>query len=57
VATAAGEPMPLPENGAFALAPEFAPAREYVMLTTLTDVWGNQSSALDLCALAEPLGP
>lgn len=57
VATASGSEIPLPEGGTLALVPDFAPAGNYVLLTTLTDVWGNQSSALDACALAEPLGP
>jgi len=57
IATATGEAIPIPESGSLPLVPDFAPAGEYVLLTTLTDVWGNQSSALDACVLAEPLGP
>jgi hypothetical protein len=57
VATASGNPMPIPESGSLALVPDYAPANTYVLLTTLTDVWGNSSSALDACVLAEPLGP
>jgi len=52
-----GDPMALPSSGAFEFVPEFAPAGEYMFMTGLTDVWGNQGVELDLCVLEEPLGP
>jgi len=51
-----GDPMPLPSSGTFEFVSEFAPAGDYVFMTGLTDVWGNESVELDACVLDEPLG-
>ena len=57
VATASGDPIAIPSSGTLAFVPDYAPAGDYILMTTLTDVWGNAATALDACTLAEPLGP
>lgn len=52
-----GDAMPMPESGAYPLAFDYVPGGDYQLLTSVTDVWGNQGVVLDPVSLAGPLGP
>jgi hypothetical protein len=52
-----GDPMPLPDSGAFELKSSFVSPGGYYLFSSLTDVWGNQGTEVDAVQLAAPLGP
>lgn len=52
-----GDPMALPATGAYAFSALYLPEGEYLFLTQLTDVWGNQSAEPSPFSLAESLEP
>jgi hypothetical protein len=52
----AGEPLPLPDDGVYAFSPGYLQAGSYLLLTSLTDVWGNTGVEVDSVVLTEALG-
>jgi hypothetical protein len=52
----AGNPLTIPVDG-FPLFLTYQPAGSYFLTTALTDIWGNEGTALDAVTLIEPLGP
>jgi hypothetical protein len=52
-----GDPMPLPAGGAYEFSALYLPEGEYLFLTQLTDVWGNQSAEASPFSLTESLEP
>ena len=53
----AGDPIDLPASGSYSFSALYLPEGDYLFLTQLTDVWGNQSAEASLFALAESLEP
>jgi hypothetical protein len=51
-----GNPLAIPVDG-FPLFLTYQPAGSYFLTTALTDIWGNEGTALDAVTLIEPLGP
>jgi hypothetical protein len=51
-----GNPLSIPADG-FPLFLTYQPAGAYFLTTALTDIWGNEGTALDLVTLIESLGP
>jgi hypothetical protein len=52
-----GDPMALPANGAYSFSALYLPEGDYLFLTQLTDVWGNQGAEPSFFTLAESLEP
>lgn len=52
----AGAPITVPPAG-FELYPLYVNPGDYLLLTSVTDIWGNQSSEADAVTLIEALGP
>jgi hypothetical protein len=55
-APVAGSPISVLAQG-FELYPLYLNAGSYLLLTSVTDIWGNQSSEVDAISLSEALGP
>jgi hypothetical protein len=51
-----GNPIVIPATG-LELTSSYMPAGNYYLMTSLTDIWGNQGTELDLVNLTEPLSP
>jgi hypothetical protein len=52
-----GNPMALPSEGVYPFSPGYLEAGSYLLLTALTDVWGNTGVEADPVVLTEALGP